>query len=382
MPQHYLPDAMLYSTLAAAAAAAVLLPAGEGWSHLLFLATVALSALTAGAYAYARGRQAPEEPVDSSLRPAIEWQSLEGAEVPARLLTGAAPLIALVADGELPHPELAATLAPRFADPSLAFVQGATRYDGAGGAADAFRLLAAMGDEAQAARSTIGAPLLTGHGALVSREALKAAWRPGDTWETLGIRLVAMGYTGRFERRAMALTWAPGSVREYGPVLARAARQSLRVAFVALSARNLPLEARATYAAAAAAPWAVWSAALCGALSAATLVLRGAGPVILTSPAALPMALLTVACIAVAASFWRRLSGINPSRPLALAFMGAYAFAWERASAAATGPRMRRLWGGTLEAARSAAAALAAAAATARASGSAGTAPTGTPARS
>lgn len=381
MAQHY-PAALLYASLAAAAALGVLMPAGDGWAHLLFVLCAACAAAAIAPFGWARAQERREPRLDPSLRPDIEWWVIRGSLVPGHLLEGNAPLVALVEEGQVPHPELAATLTPYFAEPTLAFVQGATRYDGDGGVADSYRLLAHIGDAAQAARERAGAAALFGSGALISREALRQAWRPGITWEVLGMRLAALGYTGRFEPRPMVLAWAPRTLQEYGGRLAAHTRTSLPVAWRALVLHGLTLETRLQYLGAAAAPLAIWTAAACGLLSSLSLIAKNAGPVILTSPVALPMLILALACIGVVAVVWYKLAAINPARPLALAFVGAYAYAWHKAKDAATGPRAKGLWGSMAHAARLAGGALATAAATARAGGNAGTSPAGTPARS
>jgi hypothetical protein len=373
--QNHLPQTLLYSTLAVFAIGAFLVPAGAGLSHLFYLLALALCAGSLAALGYARSFEETPGLKDESLRPSIEWHVVQGTYVPASLLAGSAPLVATIGEGQLPHPEFAATLTPYFAEPTLAFVQGAIRYDGVGGVADAFRLAVALKNEGQHGRTALNAVELWNTGALISRDALRAAWQPGDTWASLGMRMQALGYTGRFESSPMALAWAPQTMSTYAQSLIARTRAAFQTGFESLTVSGLAFETRLQYLGSAAATLSIWAAALMGFFSAFSLVLFNAGPVIVTSQAAYAGDLLGLAALILALSSLYRITSINPVRPTALALAGVYTLTGEYAYRAATSTYVKRAWSVVYDAAR-------ATAATARAGGNADTSPAGTPAHS
>lgn len=375
IPPRLLPHFFLAAILGTFAVAAFLLPTGAGLAHTAFEAALALGAAALCGYAYARIQEPTAIVRDESLRPEVAWQVIYDDLVPTSLLEGGAPLIVLVREGEVPHPNLPAMLVPYFAEPSLAFVQGATRYDGISGVADAFRLQAAIGSAVASARIATDATVLRGSGAVVSREALQMAYQPGDTWGTLGVRLQALGYRGLYEPEPTTLAWAPLTVSEYGARLVADTRAGARLALLSLRARGLSLSARLQYLAAAATPAAIWAAAAAAGLSAMSLVAFDVGPFIVSSPAALPGAMLAALCAAATLVAFRSLSGVNPVRPAALALAGAYTVAGETAYRVATSEQLQRVWRVVADAARETARA------TVPANGNADTAPAGSPAR-
>jgi hypothetical protein len=349
-----------------------LVPRGGTFSYAALWVAAACATAATAAYAYARAQAPAHEPRYEPLRPGITWQVVYRAQdpVPQEMFDHEEPLIALVGDGHLPHPEFVARLAPYFNDPSVAFVQAAMRYDGEGRTASAYRALAALSDECERARDNLGAATLKGSGALICREALMAAYRPGDTFEILGARMQALGYAGRFEPEALMLSWAP-SWNEYRDSLASRTLGAWRTAVWALIMRGMPLHTRAQYAAAAAAATAGWAAAAALLLSALGILFFGAGPVIVSSPSALPGAVLLAVCTLATLYGFYKAAGMVPLRAAGLATAGAGAAAAEYAYRAATSERAKRLWAQVGAAAR----------AIVPKGGSAGTAPAGTPAR-
>jgi len=373
--QNYPPKILLYSSLALVAVGAFLLPGGAVLSHLFYVLALALCAGSLAALAYAHSFEESRAFKNENLHTPIEWHVVQGAYVPASLLAGSEPLIATIGDGQIAHPKLADTLTPYFAEPTLAFVQGAVRYDGAGGVADAFRLAVALKNESQRGRTALNAVELWNTGALISREALRAAWQPGDTWASLGMRMQSLGYTGRFEPSPMALAWAPQTMSTYGQLLVARTRAALRLAIESLTVSGLAFEARLQYLGSAAATLCVWAATLMGFFSAFSLVLFNAGPIIVTSQAAFLGDLLGLAALALALTTLYRITAVNPARPAALALAGAYTLMGEYAYRAATSTYVKRAWSVVYDAAR-------ATAATARVGGNADSAPAGTPAHS
>jgi hypothetical protein len=387
MTQPYRPSLILFAAgaLGAFGAVAFLLPQGEPVSHALLWAGALAGAAWAGAYAYARGAHTQADQ-DDSLRPGVAWIVLTDAEyLPQETLEGPEPLVALMREGDVPHPEFVPFLSGYFADPALGFVQTATLWGGDGFVAEAWRSLMSLNALWEQGRGAMGAATLKGSGALVSREALRAAWAPDLTLGEIGMRMQALGYSSQVEPEPLVMAWAPQTVEEYRLQLWPGARRAFSLAWAALRERHLPLGARMQYAAGAAAYLAAGVLATTLMLLPVALLLRGFGPVVVSSPGALPGFIFACACILVSCvALWRE-SGIAPARGAALAVAGVGLMYWRLAQAGwyheRTQAARRAAAQGVAYAARSVSAGVRQTAVIARGGGSAGTAPAGTPAR-
>ncbi|MEK7109449.1 MAG: glycosyltransferase family 2 protein [Patescibacteria group bacterium] len=311
-----------------------LLPRGEPLSYAAL--SVALFFFAAGtvAYVYAQWERAQEPTRDEALRPAVDRYVLapDEAVVPESVLDGAAPLVALVRDGEVLHPEFDDWLAPYFADPAMAFVQTATYYRGEGRIADAFCAQEVLAQARATAKNSLNAAPLYGSGALVAREALREVYRPGMRFGELGLRLQALGYRSYFEPAPLVLASAPQTLEEYWPLLVRRAVRAGAGARYALSVRRLPFATRLQYLSDSAVYGATAATAAALALVPLMLLLRGSGPVIISSAAALPGLLVIAACLA-AAAYTLKTAGIRIIAPAGLALAGTYLAAYSTARA-------------------------------------------------
>lgn len=263
---------------AAFIALSFLLPRGESVSFELLRLGALLGLFKLCSMLYARAQRS--EPLwDDRVAAETEWH-VAGAAVPPELLESGAPLIGLYSAGQLPHPEFANFLAPYFKDQSLGFVQAGTRFLGEGPAAHTLRALAEAKRTHGEGRGALRAVPLVG-GALISREALRAAWRPGISWGELGVRMQAMGYSARFESEELVLERAPETLEGYCFLMLRRTREALVLAPAAAIVRGLPFSARMQYIGDAAGYCAMILIGAALALSPFVFVLRGAGPIII-----------------------------------------------------------------------------------------------------
>ncbi len=294
--------------------AAFLLPRGEGVGHAALVLALLGAAAAALAYTYAHWTPAAVPERDETLHPEIDTVITDGHVVPESILAGSAPLIAVVREGELLHPAFVDSLAPYFTERSLGFVQAATRYDGVGRVADAFRIQQTLLQNFEHAKNSLNAVMLRGSGALIAREALEQAYRPGIGFAELGLRMQALGYTSHAETRALTLAWAPETLEEYWPHLLRNARRSYTLLYPALRTKGLSFATRLQYAAIPSAYTAAVAGTLALVLTPPALVLRGVGPVIL-SGAALPALLVFVSVCLIAARMVEKIAAV-PAAPV------------------------------------------------------------------
>jgi hypothetical protein len=366
-PRRQLLAALAASTLGAFIVVVFLLPRGEPAAYFALSVALALWTIAAVAYAYAQWEtaQAPER--NEALRPNVEFYTLSQYEevVPATLLEGEASLVAIVRSNEVLHPEFAERLAPYFADSALAFVQTATHYQGEGRLADAFYAQELVSQSAEAGKNSINAAVLRGSGALVAREALRTAYRPGISFEALGLRLQAAGYSSYFETTPLVLAATPRTIAEYWPLTVRRAARALATLFPAATTAGLPLAARLQYIASAAVYSAIAATAVAFVFAPLSFVVRGVGPLIVSN-IALPGLVFMLACMGIALATLSKISGTRVLAPAGLALLGTYVASYRAAESAAVRIAVgyRRV------------------AAIVRGGGSAGTAPAGSPARS
>ena len=302
---------------------AFLLPRGELIAYAALWVALLGATLLAAAYAYAMWDEALEPARDETLQPAVQTYTLIAGEhtVPASLLEGAEPLVALVREGELLHPEFNRWLAPYFTEPSLAFVQSATQYRGEGRVADSFYTQEYLAQSYAAGKNSLNATVLHSSGALIARDALRAVYQPGISFEELGLRLQAAGYGTYFEPTPLVLAAAPQTLDEYWPLMLRRLGRTLRLTPTALVTRKLPLATRLQYLAGTAGIITVATSAAALLLAPVAWLLRGVGPFIV-SGVSLPGLIFFALCGITALATLRILSGSPIVSPVALAVAG------------------------------------------------------------
>jgi|GEM_PF-5745094 len=365
-PRRQILAVLALGSLSAFIVVAFLLPKGESIAYSALCAALLFCTIAAVSYVYSLWEPAAEPLRDEALRSQVDVYVLEASQraVPAALLEGAAPLVSVVRDGEVLHPEFADRLAPYFADPALAFVQTATHYQGEGRVAEAFISHEALRDSVAEGKNALNASTLRGSGLMLSREALRAAYYAGINFEELGLRLQALGYASHFETTPLVLAYAPQTLAQYWPVMLERGMRALALLFPAAAVRGLSFAARLQYLSSAAAYAAIVAGATAVVCAPLAFLVRGTGPLIFSS-VALPGLVFMAAALALAALALVKISKTNVLAASALALAGTYAafYTAARIGAVYTRAGYRR------------------ALVIVRGGGSAGTAPAGSPAR-
>jgi hypothetical protein len=315
---------------------AFLLPRGELLSYTALLAALSLCTAALMGYVYAKWFAVSAPRRDEDLRPEVDVCVLAQNDraVPETLCDGGAPLVALVREGEVLHPEFSDLLAPYFAEPSLAFVQAAVHHHGEGRVAEAFYAQETIAHSCAGGKNALNAAPLYGSGALIAREALQAAYRPGISFSELGLRLQALGYGSYFEEAPLVLAAAPQSVSEYWPLMLSRGRRAFALLWPAATVRRLPLAARLQYFAAAAGYAAVAAGGLAVTLAPLALLLRGVGPFIVSS-VSLPGLVFAAGCTVLSLYAFRRSAAAPVAAPALLALAGGIAGGYAASRAAA-----------------------------------------------
>lgn len=365
-PRRQILAVLALGSLSAFVIVAFLLPKGEIIAYSALCAALFFYTIVALSYVYSLWEPAAEPLRDEALRPQVDTYALETKQriVPAALLEGDAPLVSVVREDELLHPEFADWLAPYFADPALAFVQTAAHYQGEGRVAEAFISQEALRDSASEGKNSLNAALLRGSGAMIAREALRAAYYQGISFEELGLRLQALGYASHFETTPLVLANAPHTLAQYWPLMLERGTRALALLSPAATVRGLAFAARLQYLSGAAAYAGILAGAAAVVCAPLAVLVRGTGPLIFSS-VALPGLVFMAATLALASLALVKISKTNALAVSILTLAGAYAAFYTAARIGAI--YMRAGYRRALVMVRG--------------DGSAGTAPAGSPAR-